>query len=315
MFDFHTHFIPEDVINWIDDNKTAINATRIEKNPKKEKFLSINEKWAFELKQDFINADLYMKKQQEAAISHSIISPVPQLFLYDFDSDITKEIATVYNNALVSWQRENPEQLSGLATVSLNHPEQAAKDLRDGMNKGLKGAIIGPGVHGKTLSDPFFTPFWEEAQHLKAIIFIHPLLSEDPRLHHHMMPNLVGVPWETTIAATDILLSGMLDTYDQVKILLAHGGGFFPYQIGRLNQGYHQWPHVAENLRKEPSAYVSDFWYDTVLMHPETHRYLNNTAGSDKLVSGSDFPFDLCSWPPLQTSETAAHSLLYTEGT
>ena len=94
------------------------------------------------------------------------------------------------------------------------------------MNNGLKGAIIGPGASQLLLSDEAFTPFWETADRRKAIIFIHPLLSEDPRLRRRMLPNLIGVPWETTICAADLLLSGFTDRFRNVKILLAHGGGF-----------------------------------------------------------------------------------------
>ena len=99
------------------------------------------------------------------------------------------------------------------------------------MNIGLKGAIIGPGLGRHMLSDSLFQPFFEEANRLKAILFIHPLLSEDPRLKRRMMPNLIGVPWETTVCATDLLLSGMVDKYPNIKILFAHGGDSFPIKL------------------------------------------------------------------------------------
>ena len=105
------------------------------------------------------------------------------------------------------------QKLSALGTVPLTNPEKAAQVLREAMNLGLKGVIIGPGLPEHMLSDEFFTPFFEEANRQKAIVFIHPLLSEDPRLKRRMMPNLIGVPWETTVCATDLLLSGLVDKY------------------------------------------------------------------------------------------------------
>ncbi|WP_227935278.1 amidohydrolase family protein [Alkalihalobacillus deserti] len=310
MHDFHTHFIPKEVLTWIKDNKQTVNANWVKKNTEKEAFLSINNKWAFELKQEFTNASLYLEEKEKIGVSHAIVSPIPQLFLYEFASEITSELATVYNLSLAKWCRSNSEQLSALGTVSLNNPELAARDLREAMDAGLKGAIIGPGLNGKLLSDPQFTPFWEEANSLKAIIFIHPLLCEDPRLKQRMMPNLIGVPWETTISATDLLLSGMLDTYSDVNILLAHGGGFLPYQIGRLNKGYEQWPLVSNALNKEPIEYLKDFWYDSVLWDTNTLEYLAKTVGEDRIVPGSDFPFDLCSWPPIKDFAKGSDSLL-----
>lgn len=310
MNDFHTHFIPDDVLTWIKDHQSVVNAEWLKKHPKKEEFLSINNKWAFELKKEFVSASLFLEEQEKAGVSHSLISPIPQLFLYDFSSEITIELASVYNQSLANWCNANSEKLSGLATIPLNHPEEAAKELRNAMNLGLKGAIIGPGLNNHLLTDPMFTPFWEEANSQGAIIFIHPLLCEDPRLKQRMMPNLTGVPWETTICATDILLSGMLDQYQNVKILLAHGGGFLPYQIGRLNKGYEQWPQVSNALSKEPLEYLKDFWYDSVLWNLETLMYLAKMVGEDRIVPGSDFPFDLCAWPPIGDYTKGSHSLL-----
>ncbi|KHF37839.1 amidohydrolase family protein [Halalkalibacter okhensis] len=310
MHDFHTHFIPEDVMTWIKDNKEAVNASWIKKNPDKEEFLSINNKWAFELKKEFIDADLYLTDKKRVGVTHAIVSPIPQLFLYDFPAEITSELASVYNQSLAKWSHSNSQQLSALATVSLNQPELAARDLQDAMTAGLKGAIIGPGLDGKLLSDPSFIPFWEEANKQKAIVFIHPLLCEDPRLKQRMMPNLIGVPWETTISATDILLSGLLDTYNDVRILLAHGGGFLPYQIGRMNKGNDMWPLVSKSLQKEPTEYLKDFWYDTVLWNTNTLEFLAKSVGEERIVPGSDYPFDLCAWPPSIDFSKGSHSLL-----
>lgn len=240
MHDFHTHFIPNDVLNWLKDNKKSVNAEWIKKEENKEEFLFINQKWGFELKKAFIDFELYMDEQERANVIHSMISPIPQLFLYDFPLDVTTEMSRVYNQALAQLIEAAPDKLSAVGTVPLAHPEKAADILQEAMNKGLKGAIIGPGMDQHMLSDSFFQPFFEEANRLKAVIFIHPLLCEDPRLKMRMMPNLIGVPWETTVCATSVLLSGMIDQYPDVKILFAHGGGFLPYQIGRLDKGFAQ---------------------------------------------------------------------------
>jgi aminocarboxymuconate-semialdehyde decarboxylase len=310
MHDFHTHFIPADVLNWIEENKSIVHAEWIKKDSDKEDFLFINQKWGFELKKSFIDFQLYMKDQKQIGVTHSMISPIPQLFLYDFPVEISTEMSRVYNRALSQLVHETPEKLSAVGTVPLTHPDKAAEILTEAMSSGLKGAIIGPGVDGHMLSDDFFQPFFEEANRLGAILFIHPLLCEDPRLKRRMMPNLIGVPWETTVCATDLLLSGIVDKYPDVKILFAHGGGFLPYQIGRLDKGYEQWKMVSSNLQAPPSEYVKRFWYDTVLWNPDSIDFLVKTVGEDRVVAGSDYPFDLCVWPPKEISEKGAHSLL-----
>jgi predicted TIM-barrel fold metal-dependent hydrolase len=310
MYDLHTHFVPPEVLTWIKENQKIVNAKWETRDPNKGDFLTIDNKWGFELKEAFVNPSLYLTEQKKAGVSHSLVSPIPQLFLYDFPLEITTELSSIYNDALAKWVDTNHSQLSALATIPLNSPKQAADELKRAIGAGLKGAIIGPGISGHMLTDDFFVPFWEEANQQKAIIFIHPLLSEDSRLKRRMMPNLIGVPWETTICATDILLSGLLDQFSKVKILLAHGGGFLPYQIGRLNKGSDQWPAVSSSLVSPPSEYLKRFWYDSVLWSSNSLNYLIDSVGEDKVVPGSDYPFDLCAWPPMKCAETGVNSLL-----
>jgi aminocarboxymuconate-semialdehyde decarboxylase len=231
--------------------------------------------------------------------------------MYDFPLAITTDISQVYNHSLSQLVTHADKRLSALGTVPLAHPERAAEILQDAMSMGLKGAIIGPSAAEKMLSDDYFIPFFEEANRCKAILFIHPLLSEDPRLKNFMMPNLIGVPWETTVCATDILLSGIIDKYPNLKILFAHGGGFLPYQIGRLDKGYEQWGAVSSNLKGKPSEYLKRFWYDTVLWNSESIDFLVKIVGEDRVVPGSDYPFDLCMWPPKDSLAKGAASLLY----
>ncbi|RFB17990.1 amidohydrolase [Bacillus sp. HNG] len=310
MHDFHTHFIPPDVITWLKDHQQTVNAKWVKKEANKDEFLVVNEKWGFELKQAFIDSHLYVKEQEKAGVTHSLVSPIPQLFLYDFPDDISSDISHVYNHSLAQWTKTAPQKISALGTVPLTNPDKAAQILQEGMNLGLKGVIIGPGLPGRMLSDEFFTPFFEEANRLNAIVFIHPLLAEDPRLQRRMMPNLIGVPWETTICATDILLSGLIDRYPNVKILFAHGGGFLPYQIGRLDKGYEQWKLVSTNLQAPPSEYIKRFWYDTVLWNQESLEFLCKTVGHNRVVPGSDYPFDLAVWPPEEKYQQGVVSLL-----
>src|SRR2546429_5752035 len=125
MHDFHTHFIPKDVLNWLKENRNAVNAEWINKEENKEQFLVINQKWGFELKKAFIDFELYMQDQEQANVKHSMISPIPQLFLYDFPLEITTEISRVYNQSLTHLISKTPEKLSAVGTVPLAHPDQA----------------------------------------------------------------------------------------------------------------------------------------------------------------------------------------------
>ncbi|AXH99033.1 amidohydrolase [Sporosarcina sp. PTS2304] len=308
MVDAHAHFIPQEVMRWLRDNKRAINAKWEDRGGKEH--LIINGKWPFSLNEPFVNKELFEAQQDQANISHSLVSPLPQLFLYDFPSEITLELSTVYNNSLIDQVKNNSERYSALATIPLNDPEKAAMELTRAMKLGMKGAIIGVGSFSVQLTDERCRPLWEVADRLGAILFIHPLLNGDDRMNKRKMSTLSGVLWETTICATDLILSGLLDHYKNVKLLLAHGGGYFPYQIGRLNRGYDVWNDVSSPLEVRPSDYSRRFWYDSVLWNDDALDYLVKFAGADRIVPGSDFPFELSDWPPRHQNFTGWETLL-----
>ncbi|MDI3257939.1 MAG: amidohydrolase family protein [Kyrpidia sp.] len=309
MYDLHTHFIPETVLNWLQeqtDVKTEFRRTPGKVHP----FLVINETWGFELKRAFYDPEAYLDEQRKAGVEHSLVSPVPQLFLYESPPQTAAELARRYNRALADWIRTNPDRLSALGTVPLQEPAEAALVLREAMALGLKGATVATAVNGRLLSDERFQPLWEEAEHEHAILFLHPLLSVDPRLGPRKMANLIGVPWETTVCATDLILSGTVHRYPNVRILLAHGGGFLPYQIGRIHKGYEQWRDVSADLPEPPEVSLRRFWYDSVLWNRSSLSLLIETAGRDRIVPGSDFPFDLSTWPPEADLDKGARGLL-----
>ena len=118
-----------------------------------------------------------MNDQEKVGVTHSMISPIPQLFIYDFPLEICTDISSVYNQSLSQLVKETPEKLSAVGTVPLADPDKAAQILNEAMNMGLKGAIIGPGIGQQMLSDPFFKPFFEEANRSKGHPFHSPSIK------------------------------------------------------------------------------------------------------------------------------------------
>lgn len=180
------------------------------------------------------------------------------------------------------------------------------------MGMGLRGAIVGTDCAGRMLSDPQFLPFWEAADGLQAVVFVHPLLSQDPRLRRPMMPHVVGVPWETTVAGADLLMSGLLERFRRVRILLAHGGGYLPYQVGRMGRGFEQWQPLRQALGRPPEEGLRRFWFDSLLWSQPALECLLRLVGPQRVVPGSDYPFDLSQLPPAAVGEEGVHALLGT---
>ncbi|ACV58628.1 amidohydrolase family protein [Alicyclobacillus acidocaldarius] len=295
--DVHTHFLPAEVLAFL-QREPRIQATLERRAPDKEPFLTVEGRWSFELKRTFVDFEAFAGAYRRAGIGLALVSPLPQLFVYHLPAEIGAQVAEVYNDALRDLLAPHRERFRPLATLPLADPVAAARELERRMDEGFVGAIVGPGVGEALIGDEAFWPVWEVADARRAVLFLHPLLHADPRAARLMLPNLVGVPWETTLAASHLVLSGLLDRYPGARVLLAHGGGFLPYQIGRIEQGYDVWPQVRGRLQDRPTAYLRRMFYDNVLWSDAALQCLIDVVGAGRVLAGSDFPFDLSAWPP-----------------
>jgi len=303
--DVHTHFLPRDVLDFL-RREPRIDVRLEQRAPDKEPYLTVEGRWSFELKRAFVDFEAYAAAYERAGIGLALVSPLPQLFVYHLPADLGALVAEVYNDALREVLATHRAQFRPLATLPLADPVAAARELERRMDEGFAGAIVGPGVGEALIGDEVFWPVWEVADARRAVLFLHPLLHADPRAARLMLPNLVGVPWETTLAASHLVLSGLIDRYPGARVLLAHGGGFLPYQIGRIEQGYDVWPQVKARLQDRPTAYLRRMFYDNVLWSDAALRCLIDVVGADRVLGGSDFPFDLSAWPPRAGADVSA---------
>jgi aminocarboxymuconate-semialdehyde decarboxylase len=191
--------------------------------------------------------------------------------------------------------KRNPDRFIGLGSVPLQAPELAAKELRRAMTTlGLRGAMIGTNVNGRNLDDPALAPFWAAAEELGAFLFIHPhggIFGE--RLGSYYMKNFVGLPFDTTIAAASLVFGGVLERYPRLKLCLSHGGGYVPYQAGRFQHAYDVRPEAKAHLPNGPGASLGRLYYDTILHSKPALEFLISSAGPDRVLLGSDYPFDM----------------------
>jgi aminocarboxymuconate-semialdehyde decarboxylase len=159
---------------------------------------------------------------------------------------------------------------------------------------GLRGAMIGTHVNGRNLDDPALGTFWSTAAELDAFIFIHPHAgAAGERLNEYYLKNLVGLPFETTIAGACLVFGGVLERYPRLKICLSHGGGFVPYQAGRFQHGWKVRGEPRLHLKEPPSKSLDRLYYDTILHSKPTLEFLICSVGPDHVLLGSDYPFDM----------------------
>jgi aminocarboxymuconate-semialdehyde decarboxylase len=230
-----------------------------------------------------------------AGVDVQVISPLPQTFLYDLEPGRTAAIAAIQNEAIAALVKGTPDKFLGIGAVPLQAPELAAAELERAMRTlSLKGMMIGSHVEGTNLDDAKLEPVWAKAEELSACILIHPQkVAASQRLGSYYLKNLIGNPLETTIAAASLMFGGVMERFPRIKICLAHGGGYLPYQAGRLVHGWNVRPEAKKVLAAGPQLSIARFYYDTILHSAAALEFLIGQMGPDRIALGSDYPFDM----------------------
>jgi predicted TIM-barrel fold metal-dependent hydrolase len=233
-----------------------------------------------------------------------VVGPMP-MHRYWAKPDLAVKLATVTNEAVAAHCADGGGRLVGLGTTPLQHPDLAVRVLESAIRKlGLKGVSVSTNVDGRELADRVFDPVWEAAADLGAVIFIHPWgCSLGSRLSTNYLGNTFGQPTETALALSHLIFDGTLDRHPGLKILAAHGGGFLPTYIGRSDHAWESRPD-ARGCALRPSEYLRTIWYDALVYTPQALRHLIDAVGVEKVVLGTDYPFDMGVTDPVARAES-----------
>ena len=204
--------------------------------------------------------------------------------------------AIIQNDEIAAVARRHADRFVALATLPLQDPQRAADELKRAMGVlGLRGAQIGTNINGRNLDDPALEPVWTAANELKAFVLVHPhgeILPGD-RLTSYYMRNFVGFPFETTMAGAALVFGGVIERYPDINFCLCHGGGFLPYQAGRFLRAFKVRGEPKARLRGSPQDSLARLHYDTIVHSQRALEFLLATAGSERVLMGSDYPFDM----------------------
>jgi aminocarboxymuconate-semialdehyde decarboxylase len=222
-------------------------------------------------------------------------SPVPFLFFYHLDAKRGLAACRIQNDAIAGAVAQYPRRLAGLGVVPLQDVTLAMKELeRIVRDLNLPGIEIATNVLGVYPGDEQFWPFWEAVQGLDAVVFVHPVnpLGIDKLGQYHLR-NLLGNPFDTTRSIADFVFSGLLEAYPRLKLCFSHAGGTIPYILGRLDQGYRVRPEARARISRPPSEYIGTMYFDTITHGDPALEFLVNSMGANRVVLGSDYPFDM----------------------
>jgi len=226
-----------------------------------------------------------------------VLSTWTQLYNYDLPTEVCVATSEDCNNYVAELVKAWPERFAGLATLPMQNVEAAIAELERCMTQlGLKGAQINDHVNGRTLGEPEFLPFWQAVEQLGALILFHQVENDtvvNLRTSSYSLGNTIGNLADRTVTFASLVFGGVMDKHPDLKICLAHGGGYTCFGAGRLDRGWQVRSEARVNIQKPPSRYLSDFYYDCLTHSEEALRFMIDTAGADRILLGSDWPFDM----------------------
>jgi aminocarboxymuconate-semialdehyde decarboxylase len=237
-----------------------------------------------------------LRAMDEQGIDVEALSINP--YWYPADRDVAKKLIQIQNEKLAEACAAMPDRFVAFATVALQHPDLAVEQLVEGIKKyGLRGVSTGGSVNGLELADPKFHPFWAKVEELGVLVFIHPQgtaeLEASGRLNGNgVLTNTIGNPLETTIALSHLIFEGTLDRFPGLKICAAHGGGYLPSYGPRSDAIMTTFPERCQHhLKKKPTEYIRQMYYDTIVFTAEALRHLTAETGPGQIMMGTDYPY------------------------
>jgi aminocarboxymuconate-semialdehyde decarboxylase len=241
----------------------------------------------------------------QARVDVQVVAPMP--FYYPWaEEDLADRVVTTTNAGMATLAGAHPDRLVGVGTVALQQPQLAVRQLDAAMaDHGLRGVQIGTTAGERELDHPALAEFWARAEEVGALVIIHPwgcTLGE--RLADYYLANTVGNPTETTVALSRLIFSGVLDRHPTLDIVSVHGGGYLPTYLGRSDHAWRERPD-ARTCAQSPSSYLQRIWFDSLVYSPAGLRALVDAAGADRVLLGSDYPFDMGVTDPLDRLEAA----------
>jgi len=252
---------------------------------------------------NLVDLALRMRDFDAMGVDAQVISPAPAQCYYDVPAEIGIEAARMVNEGVATIAARMPERIpAAIGSVPLQAGgEAAAVELEYAMKTlGLKGVEVLAHVGDLELADPSFEPFWAKAEALGAVVFIHPSgFTEPRRFGRFYFSNVIGNPLDTTMALHHLIFDGVLERYPSLKIIASHGGGYLPAYSGRIDHAWGARTDAHGTLPKAPSFYLMKIYLDTIVFTPHQLEALVELFGVDKILLGTDYPYDMGEYDPI----------------
>ncbi|WP_029004882.1 amidohydrolase family protein [Azorhizobium doebereinerae] len=297
--DIHSHVIPPRMVDAIAADPAGF-AARVTAEGGTRRMVH-DQGYVYPLFDEFIDVSAKLKAMDRKGLDVSVVSTAPPMFYYWAQADLAAKAARLVNDGIAEMVAEAPDRLRGMASVPMQHPELAVAELERAVSAhGFRAVEIGTTIEGVQLADPRFRPFLRRARELDVLVFIHPYyVGSKAGLEEYYLTNLAGNPADTAVALANLIFSGALDELSGLKLLAAHGGGYLPYQIGRLVHGHTVRGEARARTLSSPKELLKSLYFDTLVFDPQALRFLIDLVGAEHVCLGTDAPFDMGDETPL----------------
>ena len=308
--DLHTHILPRD---WPDlDAKYGYPGfIRLEHHKPCCARMMKGDRMFREIRDNSWDPKRRIEEMDATGVSMQVLSTVPVMFSYWAKPHDALDLSRFLNDHIAEIVREYPTRFAGLATIPLQDPDLAARELeRCERELGLHGVQIGTHVdanehcHGadcRNLDHESLDVVWSAAEELGAAVFVHPWdMMGKTRMPKYWLPWLVGMPAETCLAISCMTFGGVFERFPKLRVAYAHGGGSYPFTIGRMEHGFHVRPDLVQTDNQvNPRSYLATgnsparFYVDSLVHDADALKLLIKLFGAQRVALGSDYPFPL----------------------
>lgn len=293
--DIHTHILPEN-LNELTTTFSDPRFLQLDKLDEQNAILKKDQQSFRKVGCNCWHAPERITDCDKTGVDMQVLSTIPVLFSYWAGDTECLKLSQFLNDHISHTVQENPEHFLGLGTIPMQNTDLAIQEMDRCINElKLPGIQIGSNINGENLSEEKFIPFFRHAEEIGCSIFVHPWeMMGQANMQKYWLPWLVGMPAETSLAICSLIFSGVLEKYPKLKIAFAHGGGAFPFTLGRIDHGFSVRPDLcAVDNSILPSEYLGMFYVDSLVHDEKALQFLIRQMGHEKIALGSDYPFPL----------------------
>jgi aminocarboxymuconate-semialdehyde decarboxylase len=261
--------------------------------------------WEPRVPPELLRPEALLAHLDRLGLQQAAVSIPPPFYRQDLQPDDAAPWCAAVNDGLEQVTATEP-RFSAFAYLPLEHPGLARSEIDRVEGRGFIGFTAAAGGRSASLADPELEPVWQALDERGAALLLHPGEPPDPRLEPMYLSNLLGNPFETTLAAAQLIFGDVPARFPRMRVVLAHGGGAVAALIGRWQRGVDTDRPGLRKLTEDPLQAVKRFYVDSITHHPEVTGLVRRVIGEDRVVFGSDWPFPMGSVDGVEYAANAA---------